>query len=84
MTMENTPKWSESPIHEKIKDAGLDSGANSHCVSPSGYEPLKIMHSEEGLIKLAQKYCKREYEDAEQYRIRFGMMVDFITEIFPS
>ena len=34
MDMENNTTWSESPIHQKIKDAGLDDAAN-HCSDQS-------------------------------------------------
>lgn len=36
MDMKHNTTWSESPIHKKVKDAGLDTAANIHCADKSG------------------------------------------------
>ena len=44
--MKNNTTWSESPIHQKIKDAGLDTGANIHCPDQSGSRREMVKVSE--------------------------------------
>lgn len=36
MDMKKNTTWSESSIHQKVKDAGLDTAANIHCSAQSG------------------------------------------------
>ena len=86
MTEQNR-KWSKAPIHDQVRQAGLDDAGDAQALSdPSGSEPLRIALSREEIEDKAKAYLL-EYFDGkpnDDFYLRLGMMVDFSHFLFQN